>query len=230
MLSEAMLATAGVINRMGSIAGGSTVSDYHDSEQQRQISVSTTLMHLEWQNKKFNFIDTPGYQDFISEALGALRVCDSAVIVVHAVDGIGVGTGTVWNYATEFGLPKFFVINGLDREHVDFDKVLNQLKERYGSKLVPITVPVNAGPGFNQVIDALRGNLATYQTDGSGKYAEEAPSGELGERVKKLHQELIEKIGPQGGIFIGSSSEVTPATPVENILAMYDVSLRGGAA
>ena len=78
MLSEAMLACAGVINRMGSIAAGSTVSDYHDSEQQRQISVSTTLMHLEWQGKKFNILDCPGYADFISEALGALRVSDLA--------------------------------------------------------------------------------------------------------------------------------------------------------
>ena len=91
MLSEAMLATAGVINRMGSIPAGSTVSDYHDSEQQRQISVSATLMHLEWLGKKFNIIDCPGYADFISEGLGALRVGDFALIVVHANHGVGVG-------------------------------------------------------------------------------------------------------------------------------------------
>jgi hypothetical protein len=83
MLSESMLATAGVINRMGSISAGSTVSDYHDSEQQRQISVSATLMHLEWLGKKFNIIDCPGYADFISEGLGALRVGDFALVVVH---------------------------------------------------------------------------------------------------------------------------------------------------
>jgi len=194
MLSECMLACGGVINRLGDIQAGSTVSDYHEAEHKRQTSIGASLMHLEWQGKKFNFIDTPGYQDFISEALGALRVSDLAVIVVHAVDGVGVGTTTVWNYATQFGLPKVFVINGADREHVDVDKVLTQLKERFGSKLVPITLPVNPGPGCNQMMDALRGNVATYQTDGMGKYTEAAATGDLAERVQQLHQELVEKI------------------------------------
>ncbi len=99
MLSEAMLACAGVINRMGSIAAGSTVSDYHDNEQQRQISVSATLMHLEWLGKKFNILDCPGYTDFISEGLGALRVGDFALIVTHANHGVSVGTDAVWKYA-----------------------------------------------------------------------------------------------------------------------------------
>src|SRR6266498_550249 len=102
MLSEAMLACAGVISRMGRIADGSSVSDYHVSEKQRQISVSASLMHLEWQGKKFNIIDTPGYLDFISEGLGALRVADFALIVVNASHGVGVGTDQVWKYATQY--------------------------------------------------------------------------------------------------------------------------------
>ena len=111
MLSEAMLACAGVINRMGSIAAGNTVSDYHESEKQRQTSVSASLMHLEWLNKKFNLIDCPGYADFISEGLGALRVGDFALVVVHANHGPGVGTSAVWKYATEQGIPKMIVVN-----------------------------------------------------------------------------------------------------------------------
>src|SRR5262249_19139825 len=103
MLSEAMLACAGVISRMGRIADGSTVSDYHVSEKQRQISVSASLMNLAWQGKKFNIVDTPGYLDFISEGLGALRVGDFALVVIHAVDGLGVGTDRVWKYATNYG-------------------------------------------------------------------------------------------------------------------------------
>jgi elongation factor G len=113
MLSEAMLACAGVINRMGTIAAGSTVSDYHESEQHRQISVSTTLMHLDWQDKKFNLLDCPGYADFISEAMGALRVSDLAVVVVHANHGTGVGTDTVWKCATANGIPKVGVMRSL---------------------------------------------------------------------------------------------------------------------
>ena len=85
---------------MGTIAAGTTVSDYHESEHQRQISVSTTLMHLEWLGKKFNILDCPGYADFISEGLGALRVSDLAVVVVHAIHGVGVGTDAIWKYAT----------------------------------------------------------------------------------------------------------------------------------
>src|SRR5678816_2934004 len=104
MLSEAMLASAGVINRMGGIAAGTTVSDYHESEHHRQISVSATLMHLDWLGKKFNILDCPGYADFISEALGALRVSDFALVVVHANHGVGVGTDAVWRLAMEDGI------------------------------------------------------------------------------------------------------------------------------
>src|SRR5215204_6855737 len=106
MLSEAMLACSGVINRMGSIAAGTTVSDYHESEKHRQISTHASLLHTEWLGKKLNIIDTPGYLDFISEGLGALRVGDFALVVIHAGQGIGVGTEQVWKYATEFALPK----------------------------------------------------------------------------------------------------------------------------
>jgi len=194
MLSEAMLACAGVINRMGSIAGGSTVSDYHDSEQNRQISVSATLMHLEWLNKKFNILDCPGYADFISEGLGALRVGDFALIVVHANHGVGVGTDAVWKYATEDDIPKMFVVNAFDKEETDFDKTLAQIREHFGERVFPMSIPLNAGPGFNQVLDVARNEVITYATDKSGKFTEEPATGELAERVKKLHEQLIEYI------------------------------------
>ena len=132
MLSEAMLACAGDINRMGSIAAGTTVSDYHESEKNRQISVSASLMHLEWLGKKFNLIDCPGYADFISEGLGALRVGDFALIVVNANHGVGVGTDAVWKYATQYGIPKMIVVNAFDKEETDFEKTLAQMREHFG--------------------------------------------------------------------------------------------------
>src|SRR5206468_4303733 len=132
MLSEAMLVCSGVINRLGTIANGTTVSDYHVSEQQRHISVQASLLHTEWLDKKFNIIDTPGYLDFISEGLGALRVGDFALVVIHATHGIGVGTERVWEYAHGYGIPKMIVVNALDKEHVDFDKVLKSAQERFG--------------------------------------------------------------------------------------------------
>jgi elongation factor G len=194
MLCEAMLACAGVINRMGTIAAGSTVSDYHVSEINRQISVQASLMHLEWLGKKFNIIDCPGYADFISEGLGALRVGDFALVVVNARDGVGVGTDAVWKTATEDGIPKLIVINGFDKEETDFDKVLNELREHFGARVFPISIPVNPGPGFNQLLDVLRNEVITYAGDKSGKFTEAQATGALAERVTALHKEVIEYI------------------------------------
>jgi elongation factor G len=194
MLSEAMLACAGVINRMGSIAAGSTVSDYHESEQHRQISVSTTLLHLDWQDKRFNILDCPGYADFISEAMGALRVSDLAVIVAHAYHGVGVGTETVWKCATENGIPKVIVVNAFDKEETDFDKALAQIREHFGDRVFPLNVPINAGPGFNQILDVLRSEVITYVDDKSGKFTEAPATGALAEQAKRLHDQLIEFI------------------------------------
>ena len=143
MLGESMLVCGGVINRLGSIPNGTTVSDYHDSERNRQISVHASLLHTEWMGKKFNIIDTPGYLDFISEGLGALRVGDFAMVVIHANHGIGVGTDQVWQYATNYGIPKVIVVNALDKENVDFDRTLAQIKERFGSHVFPMNLPVN---------------------------------------------------------------------------------------
>ena len=194
MLSEAMLMCGGVITRMGRIADGSTVSDYHVSEKNRQISVSASLMHTEWMGKKFNLIDTPGYLDFISEGLGALRVGDFALVVVHAQHGLGVGTERVWDCATGYGIPKMIVVNAVDKENVDFDAVVRKLQERFGRHVFPLNVPVNPGPGFNRVLDVLRSEIVTYAADYSGKYQEEPATGEWEKKGKELHSQLIEHI------------------------------------
>ncbi|MGA2244169.1 MAG: elongation factor G [Verrucomicrobiota bacterium] len=194
LLSEAMLLCAGVITRMGRIADGTTVSDYHVSEKQRQISVSATLMHAEWAGKKFNLIDTPGYLDFISEGLGALRVGDFALVVIHAHHGLGVGTDRVWDYATAYGIPKMIVVNALDKEHADFDASLKSAQDHFGRHVFPLSVPVNAGPGFNRTLDVLRNEIATYAADGSGKFTVEPATGEWAAKAAELHRELIEHI------------------------------------
>jgi elongation factor G len=192
MLSEAMLSCAGVINRMGSIAAGTTVSDYHDNERQRQISVSATLMHCEWLGKKFNILDCPGYTDFISEGLGALRVGDFALIVIHAIHGVAPGTDAVWKYATEYNIPKIIVVNGFDREETNFEKILAQAREHFGDRVFPLTLPVNPGPGFNQVLDVPRDEVITYAQDKSGKFTEAKATGEWSDKVEALHKQLIE--------------------------------------
>ncbi|SVB51370.1 uncharacterized protein METZ01_LOCUS204224, partial [marine metagenome] len=194
ILSEAILVNGGIVNRIGSVEAGSTVSDYHPGEKDRQISIHAAPLFVEWENKKFNFIDAPGYLDFIGEAIGAISVADMAMLVIHAVAGIEVGTEQVWDYATKFGIPKMLVVNGLDREHTKFDEILNTAKERFGKNVFPIQLPVNSGPGFNQILDVLRKEIITYQTDGSGKYSEVPAEGEWEIKASELHEELIEYV------------------------------------
>ncbi len=193
LLTEAMLACAGSIGRMGSITAGTTVSDYHASEKQHQISIHCSLLHTEWMGRKLNILDTPGYSDFISEGLGALRVGDLSVIVINAAHGLGVGADAAWDYSTRFGLPKILVVNGLDKANVSFDDIVNDARAHFGRNVFPITLPLNPGPGFSHVLDVMRNDVVTYNPGGNGRYTEQPP-GDLAERVQQLHRELIEYV------------------------------------
>ena len=195
MLAEAMLACAGRIGRMGSIAAGTTASDYHASEHQHQISVHASLLNLEWMNRKFNLLDCPGYADFISEGLGALRVGDFALIVINAAHGLGVGTDSAWDYATQSGLPKMLVVNALDKANISFDTVLENARAHFGKNVFPLGIPLDAGPGFSRVLDVMRNEIVTYVPGGNGRYTEAPPAtGELTAKVQDLHRQLIEYV------------------------------------
>jgi len=194
MLSESMMMNDGELTRMGTIEAGNTLSDYHQGEQERQVSIHSTPMHLEWDEKKFNLIDAPGYLDFVGEALGALAVVDMALVTIHAVNGIEVGTDQMWSKTSEIGIPKLIIVNGLDREHTKFDEILTSAREHFGKNVFPMQLPVNAGPGFNQIVDVMRNEVVTYKTDGSGTYTEKPADGEWAEKVEALHEELIEYV------------------------------------
>jgi len=196
ILADAMLLSSGKITKIGSIQEGTTVSDYHPSEKERQISIHASLMHTEWMGKKFNIVDTPGYQDFISEGLGALRVVDLAVVTVSAVGGVELGTTQVWDYATRYGIPKIVVINGCDKDHARFDEIVETLQLEFGKNLQPMNVPVNLGPGFNEVLDVMRVERVKYADDNSGKF-EEIPFADDDldkERIHAMHQKVIEYV------------------------------------
>jgi elongation factor G len=194
MLTEAMLATSGCITRMGSIEQGNTVSDYHRDEQDRKISIHSSITHLDWLDRKFNVIDTPGYLDFVAEAMGALRVVDFAMVVVDAHSGVEVSTEEVWRIASAYDLPKFIVLNGFDKENASFEDMLAEVRERFGPKVFPLSIPVNPGAGFNQLLDVMRSDIVTYAEDGSGKYQEIKATGEWATKVRALHRELIEHV------------------------------------
>ena len=194
MLCEAMLASAGRITRMGNIASGTTASDYHPSEKQHQISVHSTLLNLEWMGRKFNIIDSPGCADFISEGLSALRVGDFALLTINASHGLGYGTDASWEYATSYGLPKMLVVTALDKPNVNFDALIDSAREHFGQKVFPLTIPINAGPGFNQLLDVMRSELITFKPGGDGHYDEKPVTGALLSQVQQLHKQLIELV------------------------------------
>ncbi len=195
MLAEAMLYCSGKTGRMGRIAEGTTASDYHTSEKQRQISIQSSILFTEWMGKKFNMIDTPGYPDFVGETLGALRVADFALVVVHAQHGVSIGTDRVWKYASEYNIPKILVVNAVDKPNVHFDNILADARAHYGEHGVfPLSIPIEAGPGFYRVLDVMRSEVITYEINGKGAYKEEPAQGAWKEKVTRLHKELIEHI------------------------------------
>ncbi|MGZ6643592.1 MAG: GTP-binding protein, partial [Solirubrobacteraceae bacterium] len=141
-LNEALLYQAGVINRLGSIVDGTTASDADPDEQARQMSISASLSSFEWDDRKINLIDTPGEPSFVADALGALRVCESAVFVVNAVMGVEVNTLRLWQRAAELDLARMVFVNMLDRERADFFRTLDTLKSSFGQHVVATEIPI----------------------------------------------------------------------------------------
>lgn len=194
LLCEAMLVCAGKINRAGSIEQGSTVSDFHPDEKEHHQSIHATVMTEEWLGRELNIIDCPGTPDFISEPLSALRVADSSMIVISGVNGVETGADEVWAAAGDYDIPRFLVINMLDRERTRFDEILEEARDHYGARVFPMTLPVDAGPGFSSVLDVMRSEVITFAADGSGKYEEKPAEGALKERVTELHRQLIDMV------------------------------------
>jgi elongation factor G len=154
-LTEALLLNTGVTNRLGKVEDSTTVSDFEDEERRRKISISTSVIPLEYHDHKINLLDTPGFTDFVGEVKSALHVVEGAIVVVDAVAGVEVGTELVWGYCDEYHLPRFVVINKLDRENANFQRTLSQVQERFKAKLVPVQLPIGEQAAFKGVIGLL---------------------------------------------------------------------------
>ncbi len=192
--TELMLFTAGETNRIGKVEEGNTVSDFNANEIERQISIATSPLHVEWQNKKINFLDTPGYTDFIGQVNSALHVADVAVAVVKSVEGVEVGTEAVWEIVRENQMGGAVVINKIDNEHSNFENAFNIVKDRLSSDATIITFPVKEGAGFNSVVDVITMKQYTYGEPGTKKVDVADIPADLKEKAEQLHEELIEKI------------------------------------
>lgn len=193
-LSEVLLYTAGETNRIGSIAEGNTISDYSPNEIEKQISISSSLLHLEWKNKKLNFIDTPGYTDFIGEVKGAMRVVDTAVMVLKSAEGVEVGSEITGRFIDEYKLPSAIIINKVDNEHSQFAETLNKAKERLTNGATVVTYPASEGVGFDTVIDVLKMKAFTYSDAASKKVTEKDIPADQKDEAENYRTELIEKI------------------------------------
>ncbi len=154
-LTESLLFFTNVINRMGKVEDGNTVADFDKEEKDRQVSISTSIIPVEYDNTKVNFLDTPGYFDFVGEVFGALRVANSAVIVVDASSGIEVGTEKAWKYAEQKKLPRIIFVNKMDKENIKFDELLENLRETFGKKVVPFAIPLGKGDNYDGYMDIL---------------------------------------------------------------------------
>ena len=193
-LSEILLFTAHEINRIGNIAEGNTVSDYTTNEIEKQISISTSLLHLEWNNIKINILDTPGYSDFIGDVKSAMRVCDTAVMVLKSAEGIEVGSETTGEFINEYGLPSAVIINKIDNEHSKFEETEKLAKERLSSGAVIVSFPASEGVNFDTVIDVLKMKAFTYGEPGSRNVKESDIPGNLKSKAENYRTELIEKV------------------------------------
>ncbi len=187
MLAEAFLHFTGVTTRLGRIEDGTTASDFEEEEIRRGISLSTSVIPIEYKSHKLNFLDTPGYTDFVGEVISALRVADSAFVVVDSVAGVEVGTEIAWNYCDEFNLPRFVIINKMNRENADFAKAVAAVQEISEVRLIPVQLPWGEKSEFKGVLDLL--TMKAYA--GSGKSAEAIPA-EFEDMVEEARLELIE--------------------------------------
>lgn len=188
-LAEAMLYNTGATTRLGKVDDGNTVSDFLPEEIKRKISISTSLVPCEYRDHKINILDTPGFADFLGEVRAALKVADSALVVVSAVAGVEVQTEMFWEEAQD--LPKIVFINRMDRENANFYKTLDDLRDKFSGTIVPLQLPIGAEASFKGVVDLLKMKALIFEP-GSGKYKEEEIPSDMMAEVESYKEQLIE--------------------------------------
>jgi elongation factor G len=193
-LVSAMLYAADMVNRLGKVDDGTSITDYDDEEVQRKFSISTALAYAEWGKTKINFIDTPGYNIFLHETEAALTAADAVLVLVHGVSGVEVQTEKTWGFAEKYSLPRVLVVNQMDRDRASLERTLAALRAAFGRAVVPIQLPLGEEKAFHGAIDLVRMKAVTYEQNGGGKgQAGEIPSG-LAAAAQKAHEALVEMV------------------------------------
>jgi len=193
-LTSAMLFDSGAVNRLARVEDGNTITDWEDEEIERKISISSALAHCEWNKKKINILDTPGYRPFMAETQLAVRAADAAIIVVDAVAGVEVQTERVWQFCDEYGLPRIIVVNKLDRDNASVQRALNSLEETFGRGTIPIQLSMGVEREFSGIVSILQNKAYSYAREGSGKFQEIEVPEEYREELAAGRERLIEMV------------------------------------
>src|SRR5579884_121478 len=189
-LVDAALFDSGAVTRQGRVDDGTSISDYDPDELKRRMSLNAKVLPVEWKEHKINFIDTPGYADFVGEVKAGLRVADAALVVVTAEKGVEVGTELTWQYADERNLPRMVLVNKLDRENTSFDNALESLRNQFGLKVVPLQLPIGEQANFKGVIDLVTQKAYTFE--GGNKVQEVPIPADMQDRISTYREQLIE--------------------------------------
>src|SRR5256714_7631650 len=221
-LFEALLFEAGAINRLGTVVDGSTVSDADEDEQARQMSISASLASFAWQDRKINLIDTPGDSSFVADALGALRVCESAVFVVNAVMGVEVSTTRLWQRAAELDLARLVYVNMLDRERADFFRTLDSLKSAFGPHVVATEIPIGSEHELRGLIDLV--DMKAFEYAGSGKdNVKEIPiPDDLADLAQEYREKLMDEVAENSEALMERYLEGDEISHEEIVTALED--------
>jgi elongation factor G len=193
-VNEALLFTAGAVNRLGSVAEGTTVSDSASDEKAREMSISGSFSSFRWEDRKINLVDTPGDPSFVADALAALRVCESAVFVVNGVMGVEVTTSRLWERAEELGLSRTVFVNMLDRERADFFRSLESLKQAFGQHVVATEIPIGSEHELEGVIDLIDMKAYRYDGDGRDNSQEVEIPAELVDQAAEYREKLMDEV------------------------------------
>ncbi|MEO8447073.1 MAG: elongation factor G [bacterium] len=200
--AEGILYASGVVNRFGKVDEGNTVSDYHKDEVEKRLSINSSLMNTVWkgsdgESRKINIIDTPGFMDFVGEVKSALRVTDTAIVLVDAFKGVEVGTEACFMMTNENENNVIFLINRLDAENADYEKTVSLIKDSFGARVAVVQFPVNQGTGFDSVIDVIRMKWLKFKDDGKGEYTEEEIPPVLMNKAMEYHKKFVETIAEE---------------------------------
>ena len=193
-LVSAMLYTAGATPRFGRVDDGSAITDYDDEEMARKMSITASLAYVEWDGTKINFVDTPGFNMLVHEAKLALPVVDAAIVVVDGVAGVEVVTERVWNYCEEYKTPRLIVVNRMDRERANAERVLESVEKAFGRNAIPIELPIGSEKNLNGVVDLVRMKAYTYELGGDGKGKETEIPANMKDQVQAAHERLVELV------------------------------------